>query len=223
MKQADGGFVEPFNFSDHERDRLLETFGGATRQQARREKAANFVDRAQSLIELWLHLNDSEVPRAVELRDKCAEIAARAGELRALLDTLPEGISSTLSAEFQAVVFYAPSLSVDLRMYTAKRYPDLYDAWPLLNALLESLEKSSRRVAENVKPTTGPTQRREAALVAWLADAYFEAIGRAPSTSRNGNFRLFLAALSEVLSERGTNASFGDATIGMALSKNEGD
>ncbi|MCL7744354.1 hypothetical protein LV476_05230 [Guyparkeria hydrothermalis] len=177
IQRGTGGWVEPFSFTEDEKEQLLSVW----KRKSQHSNAREFVNLAEHIVELWKSL-DAPVD-AEEMRTRAVEIEKAASVLARALGNAPPEFMDMLEAELVAV--------------TRNHRSRVHEAW---THDLDQLIEASGRVSA-LKNTGGEDRRKEKHLVAMLATEYRKVFGRPAPKGEDTNFRKFYLELCTIRGE----------------------
>jgi len=204
-----GGIVEAFEFTIEQRNDLIKAWP----RKKDKELANSFLDKAQSSVELWNHINQGDKKTIPEKRDYANDLLKHSNSLIELFDRLPTDLINNIHALTQ-VRLYVEKYKYDF--YQAKEYLHVitthkdyrhmsYSSYPSFEEIVEVLEPFLKLIADVAKEITewkapsGQDKGYEKLLIQFLAEGYYCTFNKAPSSGNGGNFRKFTDRLSTIL------------------------
>lgn len=201
MSLPSGGWVEPFTFSEGQRESLLDCWS-PRRQPERRETAVLFIDSAERIVEHWPHMsfltpNQRTGGYRKAQTTKLKQVVAASEKLKKCLEALDENTCAMLETEF-----LRPPYLYDLEKNSRQ-----------LDLLLNLFEESANNIISQPH-RTGPSTDHLLNLVTQLARSYTEHFNTPPSTRNNSVFVQFINKIAVIL-----GLTIGPATIRSAVPK----
>jgi len=178
VQRGTGAWIEPFSFTDAEKEQLL----SAWKRKSQQPKARRFLDLAEHIVEIWKTMDGPVDAEAV--RDRAVEIEKAARALARALGNAPPAFVDMLEAELMAV--------------TRDHRSGVHDAW--IRDLDHLIEAANR--ASEFKDTSAENRRKEKQLVAMLATEYRKVFGEPAPSGASSNFRKFYLELCTIRGER---------------------
>jgi len=178
-----GGIVEPFNFTEEQRQSIVQCFGGSQRRKTKKsEKANEFIARLEPIIEFWISLKEEPRCNNSELESRLNQIAKQCEQLMQAVSEVDKKTSNGLGIE---LCFYNRKKSILLSEY---------DTATAINSLMAVSQELAQRI--NQRSTTKAAEKELALMMAYCYWCVFE---KFPGWDEESNFSLVVQAVVGVL------------------------
>jgi len=177
-----GSIVEPFRFTNMQRKQIVECFGGHVYTTKKAERAGDFIDQLEPIIELWVSFQDEPKITNSKLRTQLAKIENLSDRLIESIKEVDENMSSGFSSELQYFFFKNKILlTVDNTEIAINSLSSV------ANSLRGRLPRSNSKISEK-------------RLAMMIADCYLNVIGTPHGTSELTNFSKVLKVIAGIFS-----------------------